>query len=543
MKNNYTVLILVIIVLPVIVFTQEDIRYIHPIFPEVEVISDVEYAQNISILSGITWELDTISLLMDIYLPLGDEPGVERPLVLYLHGGLLLPPFLNGQVTGSKLDSTVVEVCTRLAQSGYTAVAPTYRLGWNPIAAGIDVRRGTMLQAFYRAVHDTHAAIRFLRKTVMEDGNPYGIDPTRVALWGEELGGTVALGAGYLDEYLEIAAVGKFINTATLEPNILEERDGDVFGLDSTEFNIPNWTNYDSEIDFIFNLGGAILDTSWIQVDDLAQPSVASVHCVYDSKNPFGDGPQFGFGSEPFFSAHGSRTLHEKANAVGVNTPIDMSAWNLTPGASALNDSIAALADTPIDLFSLWQRPTTLASEHMYPLRSEDNRFMAAPWSWWERPLLDSVVAQVNDSLATNFDAELLHNSHISRYTPEMSAERARAYIDTALIIFRPRACCALQLAECCPLTQVQDQQLDDVTTGLQLAPNPAYDHLQIQTKPEYPLKGLALYRTDGVRVLTRRDLEQWQYQLDCQVIPPGVYFLQVFFDNSVQTKKIIVGK
>ncbi|MEL6658371.1 MAG: T9SS type A sorting domain-containing protein [Bacteroidota bacterium] len=542
MKKSSILLTLVILALPSIIFTQDDLRYVDPIFPEVAIISDVEYAQNISV-HPATGELDTTSLVMDIYAPLGDQVGIQRPVVLYLHGGVLIPAFFNGQVTGSKLDSTVVEVCTRLAQSGYTAVAPTYRLGWNPVAADIHVRNGTLLQAFYRATHDTRAAVRFLRKTVMENGNPYRIDPTRIALWGEEIGGSVALGAGYLDDYLEIAGIGKFINTETFEPYILEDRDGDVYGLDSTVFNLPSWTEYSSEVDFVFNMGGAILDTSWIDMAAPEQPTVASVHCVYDAKIPFGDGPQFSFGPDPFFSIHGSRILHEKANAAGVNAPIDFSAWNLVDDAEAINDSIVALSDVTINLFNLGQSLTTLASPHMYPLRSEDNQFMASPWSWWDRPLLDSVVAEVNDSLDTNFDADVLHNFQIERYTPTMSAERARAYIDTAFMVFQPRACCALELEECCPLTQVEGQPLEDKMTGLQLAPNPVMDFLQIQTKPEYPLKGVALFSTDGARLLAIQNINQRQYKIDCQALPPGIYLLQVFFEHGRQTKKIIVGK
>ncbi|MEO0728213.1 MAG: T9SS type A sorting domain-containing protein [Bacteroidota bacterium] len=542
MKKSSILLTLVILALPSIIFTQDDIRYVDPIFPEVEIISYVEYAQNISV-HPATGETDTTSLVMDIYFPMGDEEGMERPVVLYLHGGVLLPPFFNGQVTGSKLDSTVVEVCTRLAQSGYTAIAPTYRLGWNPVAANFHVRRGSFLQAFYRATHDAHAAVRFLRKTAMEDGNPYGVDPTRIALWGEEIGGSVALGAGYLDEYIEIAGISKFINTETFEPYILEARDGDIYGLNSTDFNLPNWTEYTSEVDFVFNMGGAILDSSWIDVEAPKQAAVASVHCVYDAKIPFGDGPQFSFGSEPFFSIHGSRTLHEKANAAGVNAPIDFSIWNLVENAQAINDSIVALSDVTVNLFNLGQSLTTLASPHMYPLRSEDNQFMASPWSWWERPLLDSVVAQVNDSLDTNFDADVLHNFQIERYTPEMSAKRARAYIDTAFVVFQPRACCALALEECCPLTQVQEQSLDDEITGLRLAPNPVINHLQIQTKSEYPLESLVLYSVDGVQLLTIRNIKQQQYQLDCQALPSGIYLLQVSFEQGIQIKKIVVGK
>ncbi len=90
----------------------QNTRYVDPIFSGVTKVSDVVYGTNISVLTGTPAPLD---LKMDVYAPAGDTE-TERPVVLYLHTGSFLPQYLNGQITGGKLDSTVVEVCTRLSQ-------------------------------------------------------------------------------------------------------------------------------------------------------------------------------------------------------------------------------------------------------------------------------------------------------------------------------------------------------------------------------------------------------------------------------------------
>jgi hypothetical protein len=99
---------------------------------------------------------------------------------------------------------------------------PNYRLGWNATTTdptyGPDIRKGTLLTAVYRAINDTKALVRYLRKSVAEDGNPYGINPDRIIIYGHGSGGYVALAYGSLDriEELENEASGKWLSTTTV---------------------------------------------------------------------------------------------------------------------------------------------------------------------------------------------------------------------------------------------------------------------------------------------------------------------------------------
>jgi acetyl esterase/lipase len=104
---------------------------------------------------------------LDLYLPdNGDEP---HPLLIAIHGG--------GFSAGGKEDGQVTPVLAGLPR-GYAVASIDYRL--SP-----EVR-------FPAAVSDVKTAIRWLRAHAGE----YGLDGSRIALWGDSAGGNLAAIAG-----------------------------------------------------------------------------------------------------------------------------------------------------------------------------------------------------------------------------------------------------------------------------------------------------------------------------------------------------------
>ena len=154
-------------------------RYLDDVFSAVTVTSDVTYATNISILPMLQGlPPGPATLKCDIYTPDGDTE-TNRPVIILVHTGSFLPPVVNGQATGSKLDMSIVEQCTRWAKKGYVAVAMENRLGWNPTSTDQNVRTSTLLQAAYRGIQDAKALVRYMRMTEA-NGNPHGIDESKI---------------------------------------------------------------------------------------------------------------------------------------------------------------------------------------------------------------------------------------------------------------------------------------------------------------------------------------------------------------------------
>ena len=130
MKKSFTLFIFLMSVLHL--SAQE--RYLDEVFTDVMVMEDIVYGVNATVLLlPIAGEAVPQPLAMDVYMPEGDTE-TERPLVLVFHTGNFLPSVLNGQISGTKSDSSVVEICTMLARRGYVAASVDYRLGWNPLA-------------------------------------------------------------------------------------------------------------------------------------------------------------------------------------------------------------------------------------------------------------------------------------------------------------------------------------------------------------------------------------------------------------------------
>lgn len=538
-------ILLILLVCCIVSSLQAQTRYVDEQY-DVQKTPDVIYATNISVLTMNNGDPDTIPIVMDVYTPIGDDNDA-RPVVIYLHTGSFLPQYFNGQITGGKLDSTGVEICTRLAARGYTAIAATYRQGWAPTAPDQNVRTGTLLQASYRGIQDGRSCVRYLRKSAAEDGNPYGIDPERIVAWGQGTGGYLSLGMASLDQYEEIGALDKFINPVTFEPYVTEPIDGDIDGLNPAFLNLPNTPGYSSDIQLAVNMGGALGDTSWIDGDSSTRPEppIIGYHVVTDPFAPFGDGPVIVPTTNEFVvQVQGTRTAVQVANEKGLNDPLTPVLSDTDPLSAFLNAQVAGLSGVPIDLSALGQSPTTLATEHMYPFIPPPDantgapiRLESGPWDWWNKPLLDVIIPQVNAVFGTDFNADTLHfNGLITN--PDMSAAKARAYIDTVMAHFTPRACQALQLEECAIVST--EDLIDDTLIELSVAPNPATDYALVRSNSAYPMEAIQVFDINGRFIKAQYNIDNHQYQLERGALPAGTYLIKVKFAEGVSVRKVI---
>ena len=146
--------------------------------------SDVPFGQNIGVSGNVQ------DLFLDVYEPAGDL-NTDRPVIIVAFGGSF--------VAGSKED--VAFACEVFAKLGYVAIAPDYRVGF------FFPSSYTTSSAVMRGAHDLKACVRYLYKSVIDDGNPWGIDTTRIMIGGVSAGAISAMHAIYLDEQSEIPPI------------------------------------------------------------------------------------------------------------------------------------------------------------------------------------------------------------------------------------------------------------------------------------------------------------------------------------------------
>ena len=492
-------------------FTLTSQRYLFEIFDEVMITSEIEYAQNYSILPNPS-ELTLIPLPADFYQPVGDtEP--ERPLVILIHGGNLLPLSLNGRTTGTKEDYAIVEISSRLAKMGYVVAAIEFRQGWNPFANSTVERGQFFTNAHYRGMQDLRAFIRFIRQEVAS-GNPWKINPEQIAVWGLGTGGDIALMSATVNEQSEMY-IPKLINPDNLEPFIDTTLVGNIDGTSEAPYNFVNHGDYSDDFQFAFSAGGILLDTSWI---DEASVPMAMAHVVKDPYLPFGINPIFDeidceipilapTWSAPVLYVAGPKCAIEKANTMGIN--------DYTPGW--FDNLTAVLEAQPYASPDLWaiHRP-----------QSEE-----APWEYWDTLYWNPVY---NPDLPMNYE----NNNEYSLMTnPDMSLEKANRYIDTLTMIFKLRACHYLDLG-CAVPNGIEDAQSGSLS--LKINPNPGHERIHFKTFEQNIIKAFALFDLNGQLLNSFTNINSNTFELKRNQLPAGMYIVKVRMDQGTVVEKLI---
>ncbi len=517
-------------------------RYLNQVFDSVNTIYSV-YGQNATVITAaITGHATKVPLAVTIYTPKNDTVR-KRPLVIYLHTGNFLPFPINqstgGRTTipatsplaaagatlaqigmGYPVDSPLVEICTRLAKMGYVTAAIDYRCGWNPIASTQTERVNTLINAAYRGVQDLRNAIRYFKASVIAQGNPFGIDTSKIVAWGQGTGGYISMAAATMDSYLDIVqkSSNKFIGDNGL-PYVIESVHGNIYGtsvgvvpagapsLAGDTLCYPNIPGISSDFQLCVNMGGALADTQWIDNTDLPMIGFQEPR---DPFAPYKEGivnvPQGSNAPLSVVKVQGTYLAIKKADSLGLQKKMrDLKLADvITQAANKKNDGI----------------------EGLYPVNGT-NPFDSDPWNWWDTTIMSAIQKQFGYGNNTNGLAT----------QPDMSAAKSRRYIDTIIAYYAPRAFAVLGLG-----TFVATPDLLQASqVGLRMSPNPMTSQTSFTTKIDNPIKGLVIYDVNGNVVRQINKINSSEYTLYRGDLSNGVYYVQFGFDNGVITKPLIV--
>lgn len=493
-------------------------RYLTETFTDVTVTSDVVYGKNWSVIATTPLKFDN---KCDVYEPTGDTAS-NRPLVIVLHTGSFLPAVNNGQATGSKKDSAVVEMCMRFAKKGYVAVAADYRLGWSSQSKDQDVRTGTLINAVYRAIQDAKNCVRFF-KNDGANANTFKIDSTKIAVGGFGSGGYIAVGYANFDKVHELQVV-KFADLNTKEPYVDQTVAGNFNGTNATAQNLPNYPYNSSAINMIFNIGGASGDSTWIEA---GEPPVVGMHCYKDPFAPFKSGAIIVPNTGDFVvTGHGSHDIVRINNRLNNNAAINEGTYTdvYTTRASQVNDGLAGLFP-----FITPTPGADLSGGICGPQKEQ-----ASPWDWWDEAKLISdynATGAPTPGIAVNC-AQMSSN-------PDMSAAKARLYIDTIQGFITPRMACALGLpgTNCAGFTQGINENVATATANI--FPNPASTVVNIVATST--IKTVELIDLTGRVVLQAAGLNTKAYTIQTEGVTAGLYIARITTTDGIVSKKIIL--
>lgn len=542
MKKSFTLFFAFIMALGL---TAQD-RYLNEVFTEVQVTSDVVYGVNATVLLlPVAGEAVPIPLTMDIYEPVGDTE-TSRPLMLVFHTGNFLPNVLNGQISGTKQDSSVVEICTQLARRGYVAASVTYRTGWNPLATTQPERALGLIQAAYRGVQDGRNAVRYFRADA-ENANQYNIDTERISVFGVGTGGYLTLALATLSSYQEIITTtnspGKFLLDTDMDgvpdtPMVIEAFHGDINGEvltvtpadgSSVPFGLPpsdttNYVNFagiSSDIDLCINIGGALGDISWMS--DNTVP-IISVQSPFDIFAPYDDAvlivPTTG---DPIVQVQGAQQVGMTQEASGINQM-----WK------------DAVFDDPITQQAIENSATAGHPyyEGTYPFIRPLNSMgidEGVVLDWWDPNAISPEGIPWNQlphpSGGTFHEQGLILNEN-------MSADKARANIADALGYILPRTCIALDL----PCADNFTSSTEDIVDNgfVRLSPNPMQAMSVLETG-DMIMQDILIYNMAGQLVRKQSGINHNYFELNRNDLESGIYNVLIRFDEAATSIKLVV--
>ncbi|MGB3800879.1 MAG: T9SS type A sorting domain-containing protein [Lewinella sp.] len=559
MTNTFTP-ILLLLLLATINLRAQDNRFVDPIYDVSSPTLDT-FGANIDV-----YELSRAaasdpnatplrSLEMDVYEPIGDEDEMLRPVVVVFPTGNFLPQFVNQGIYGTRQDSAVVEILSQLTARGYVGIAADYRVGWNPRSDDIDVRTSTLLQAAYRGGQDAHMLARYLRKTVVEEENPYRIDTSRIVFWGLGTGGYVTMTHAFLDRIDEVLEDERFYDVNDV-PFVSLEVSSDPQGLTPAEFqegvpsNVPNHVGYSSTVAMSINTNGALGDIDWIE-GSADEPLVLGFHSPGDIFAPFSYGNVVVPTTEDIVigCVAGTEQILEIANEAGINDALDMAnATELDDMFSDLSEAVNVLNESyKTEMLMLDEAPACpdqnfspdfpLSRDNMYPLRAGNG--LGAGYNYVNEADVRARIQAFNTA-GGDLDADEALGGETGTNPNVFNPDAAKLAIDTMIAFFVPRAYMGLNLSTIDSTTAVKDL-VTNAAVGLELFPNPTTNDFTVRVADNILIRRIDIFDMQGRRVAELPEIDQSSYTVNRGNLAKGEYIVQLHFDEGTTARKVFI--
>ncbi|HEX2898138.1 MAG TPA: T9SS type A sorting domain-containing protein, partial [Bacteroidia bacterium] len=269
--------------------------------------------------------------------------------------------------------------------------------------------------------------------------------------------------------------------------------------------NVGNYANESSAIQFAFNLGGAVGDSSWIEAGET--PS-AGVHVPSDPFAPYSYGAVIVPTTGQFVvNVSGTQGVQSRASRIGVNSSFD--------------------AYTYYDATSLQAATVNGGLNGLFPFYRPSME--SAPWEYWD------------STYWKNVPHPTLGNFHLAGLAtnPDMSRAKELAYIDSSLAFIVPRIVCSMGLPGCTNATTGEVEQLEP--NAVSVFPNPSASFVNIRTESAgNQLESITVTDLSGRQVKVANGIKNTSYRLDHADLTPGMYFLTIQTRKGVLTQKVL---
>lgn len=235
---------------------------------EITVKHNIPY-KKYEVMSGLNNELK-----FDIYEP-AIAYSTPSPIAIFLHGG--------GFHAGEKEDPKIVELCKRMAESGFISAAIEYRTGIERYT------QGHFVNVLLKAMYDAGDFIDYIK----ENSSTYNVDTSKIFMGGISAGAIVSLHLAYWDK-----------------PEIIQYLEKNRISL-----HLPERIDKFSKPKGILNCWGVLLDPSIMSNNNIP---LVSFHGERDRIAPYKKGHPMHIPWLP--KVYGSHTIHEEAKSNNITS-------------------------------------------------------------------------------------------------------------------------------------------------------------------------------------------------------------------------------